>query len=171
MTVSSSEESVSEFGDGSGKGVCDGVLNKLNDGALEEDFESGSEISPDVTPDLDVNVVAVDVDKDVNGVHSGDNAAISKGLGLERKTKSDVDGVHLHLGMALGDKDPRVSTERVRVEVGAQVVAGKFNGVVGDINIKDDISGVLRYRDMVAVQVIFAITDIGQLQVVEELED
>ncbi len=64
-----------------------------------------------------------------------------------------------------------MGTERVRVEVGAQVVAGKFDGVVGDINIKDDISGVLRYRDMVAVQVIFAITDIGQLQVVEELED
>ncbi len=106
MTVSSSEESVSEVGDSGGKGVCDGVLDKLNDGALEEDFESGSEISPDVTPDLDVDVVAIDVNEDVDGVHSGDNAAISKGLGLEGKTESDIDRFHLHLGVALGDKDP-----------------------------------------------------------------
>ncbi len=143
MTVSSSEESVSEFGDSGSKGICDGILDKLNDSALEEDFKSGSEISPDVTPDLDINVVAVNIDKDVDGIHGGYDTAICKGLGLEGKTKSDVDGFHLHLGVALGDKDPRVSSERIRVEVGAQVVAGKLDGVVGDIDIKDDISGIL----------------------------
>ena len=55
--------------------ISHSILNQVNDGALEEDFESSSEVRPDVAPDLDVDVVAVDVDENIDSAHSRHNVA------------------------------------------------------------------------------------------------
>jgi len=73
--------------------------------------------------------------------------------------------------VAFSNEDPGVGAERVRVESGAQVVANQLDCVVGSINCKGYVSGVLRHGDMITVQIVFAVTDVGQLQIVQELED
>ena len=68
---------VQELRDGRRQSISYRVLNKINDGALEEDFESTGEVRPDVSPDLDVDIVAIDINEDINSADCWHNFAIS----------------------------------------------------------------------------------------------
>lgn len=64
-----------------------------------------------------------------------------------------------------------MAAERVRIKVSAQFVGLEHEGVVSDVLLEDDILGALGYRNMVAMNVILAVTKIWDLQVVENVED
>ena len=117
-TIHGGELGVEGRGNGGRQNVCDRVLDELDDGALEENLEGSGKVGPNVAPDLDVDVVTVDIDKDVDRVDSGDNLAIRQSLGGKGETHANVDGIHLDLEMTFSNKDPFVSMECVAIEVG-----------------------------------------------------
>ena len=136
---------VEELRDGRRQSISNRVLNKVHDGALEKDLESTGEVRPDVSPDLDVDIVAIDVNDDINGADCWHNLAIGRRLRRERETHTNVDGVHDDFGMASSNEDPRVCTERVRVEVGRQVVHVQSHRVVSRIHCKNHVRCVLAH--------------------------
>ena len=138
-TIHGSKFVVKELGNCGSQSVFDSVLNESNNGALEEDLEGTGEIRPDVTPDLDVNVVTVDVNKDIDSADRWDDFAVRSSLGTKFETHANVDGVHIDLGVASGDEDPFVSTERVCVEFGCKIFHIQCDCVLGFINCKDDV--------------------------------
>ena len=50
-----------------------------------------------------------------------------------------------------------MSAERISVEVGGEIIAVKSDGVVGDINVEDDVLWALTHRNMISMDVSLAI--------------
>ena len=148
-------------------------MNQINDGALEEDFESSGEVRPDVAPDLDVDVVAIDIDEDIDSADSRHNFALRCGLCREGEAQANVDSVHNDVGVTLGNKDPRVGAEVVRVEGGGEVIHGQSKRIICGIGGEAHIRGVLLHANVVVVQVVFAIVtgNVWQCQVVQSLHN
>ena len=110
-----SEECVSNDGDSVSEDVGDGSLDCLNNSALEEDLSHGSEVRPDVSIDLDVDVTTVNVNHHVVGLNSGKGPAIVH-LSGEGNAKAEVDCVHLDVSMTFGNKDGLFVAEFAGVE-------------------------------------------------------
>ena len=73
--------------------------------------------------------------------------------------------------MASCNKDPRVSTEGVTIVVGTEVVCSEDESIISDIFLEDDILGILLNRDVIAVKIVLVISNIGNLEVVECIQD
>ena len=121
--------------------------------ALEEDFKGSSKVGPYISPDLDVDIVSVNVNKDIDRVDSWDDATIWQSLSRKLKAKTHIDGVHDDIGVACSDENPLVTSEVVSVESGGEVIAGQLDLVVSWIDFKNDVLSVLRDRDVVLFEV------------------
>ena len=60
---------------------------------------------------MELEVVAVNIDNDVDGVNGWDNSAVSKGLGLERDTKLELDLLKVDLSSTGGNEDGLLEVE------------------------------------------------------------
>lgn len=167
VAIGSRELGVDEIRHGFCKSIMNAIVNQINNGTLEEDLEGASEVGPDVTRDLDVDVIFIDIDGDIDSLDSRDDTSISEGLSLKLEAEANVDSVHVDFEVPCGNEDPRVAAERVSVELGAKLVGLENEGVVLNVLLKDDVRCTLLNRDVVSVQVVLAITNVWDLEVVE----
>lgn len=116
-SIHGSELGIDRIGNRGSQSVCDGVLDKPNNGALEENFKGRSEIGPNVSPDLNVNIMAFYIDENIDCINSWCHITARILLGNERETQTDVDSLHPNLSVALGDENPFFGAEVVSVEV------------------------------------------------------
>lgn len=46
------------------------ITDHINNGALEKDLENGCKISPETTSDVDLDIIAVNINNDIHSVDS-----------------------------------------------------------------------------------------------------
>lgn len=66
QTIRGCKMLVGIVGDSVGQGSTYRVLNELHHGRFEEDFKGGGKVSPNISPNFDVNIVPVNVNEHVD---------------------------------------------------------------------------------------------------------
>lgn len=166
------EGGVSDGRNSCGQGALDGSANKVDDCALEEDCEDGRKAGPESSSDVKLNVVSVDVDDHIYGVNHHDLTASSgRDLSLKLKAETDVDGVHVHFDVSIGDHQRSdLVAEVIASEFSSELAAVEGDGVVGGIGSQGHAIETLFNVEGVVVHVILATGDIGDLYTIDYLD-
>jgi len=87
------------------------ILDQISHWSLEEDLEPASELSPDVSMDVDVEVLSIDIDHNVDSFKSWHNCAIGKSFCSENESKSEVDVIEVYFDAASCHENPFLGSE------------------------------------------------------------
>jgi len=163
---------VSDGRNSCGQGALDGSANKVDDCALEEDSEDGRKAGPESSSDVKLNVVSVDVDDHIYGVNHHDLTASGGGdLSLELKAETDVDGVHVHFNVPIGDHQRSdLVAEVIASEFSGELAAVEGDGVVNGVGSQSHAIETLFNVEGVVVHVILATGDIGDRKTIDYLD-
>ena len=139
LSISFSDESV-----GNGWGSClegglDTTLNSIEDSSFEEWDKYRCHISPDVSVDMEFQVVPVDIDNNINSIDGRHDASISKRLGSKLDTKSKGDLFKVDLCKSSGDEDELFIAEIFCDKLASDIIAGENKSIVGGINRELDV--------------------------------
>jgi uncharacterized protein (UPF0335 family) len=154
-TVIVLEVGIRNKGDSISKDKRHGVLDCLHYFALEENFEHGCKVRPNVAPDLDVNVVAIYINQDIKRLNRWNSAPVRGILGGKRDSQTEIYGVHLHISVTSGHKNTQAFVSEItRVENTRKILAQQVNAVLGRLPSHRDVVGILRNCEVVAVRVV-----------------
>lgn len=91
-------------------------VNRVTNRTNEENFECWSEIGPNVSPDLNINIKSVDICSYINSVYFWNDSAVRKSLSLKLETKPYLNCFDDNITVALCSEWPTLISEFVVVE-------------------------------------------------------
>jgi len=139
VSISTGENLISNLWESDFKRWSDFIVDHISNSTYEKDFESRSEVWPDVSPNFDIDIKSVNVNNYVNRIDCWYNTAIWKGLSGKWHTKSNGNCVDVNFDVTLRRKWPWLVAESLIVKNTAQLVASQNKGIIGNISVDKDV--------------------------------
>ena len=150
----------------------DGTGHGVEDASLEEGQENRGHVCPDVTVNVEFEVVSVDIDNNVDSLYGWHDASIRQGLGCEGNAKSKSDLVKVDLSEPSSNENELLGTEILGDELASNIAAGQNEGVLGGVNGKLHVLGVgVDDEGVLPDVVVLILVEVGQLETVDQGQD
>lgn len=119
--------------EGNVNGLLVGGLNELDHWSLEEANEGTSELRPDISVKVNLDILLTNEELNVNSLDGWKGAAIEHLLGHELNTNLELKSLELNIGVSLCLDEAFLELEVTTVESGSKVISLKYNGIIFDI--------------------------------------
>ena len=119
--------------EGNVNGLLVGGLNELDHWSLEEANEGTSELRPDISVKVNLDILLTNEELNVNSLDGWEGAAIEHLLGHELNTNLELKSLELNIGVSLCLDEAFLELEVTTVESGSKVISLKYNGIIFDI--------------------------------------
>ena len=170
LAIGVRNELVAVLGDFTLESIPDFVFDHACDGPLEEALEQGCKVAPDVTADMDVDVIFVNVYHDIDRVDGWHHSSVWQGLRCKLEADSHCHLVEVDFSVASSDEEVLFRSEGTRVELGRKVVARKSDSVLRWIHCKYDIGSGLVECEGVVVEVDLVAVVVGNLHTLDQFD-
>lgn len=137
-TVCSLNGLVDSGGQGDVNSFLVASLNQFDHRSLEEADEAASELRPDVSVQVYLDILLADHELHVHSVDSGEGPTVKQLLSGEADTYLELEALQVHIGVALGLHEALLELEVAAVESGCEVIGLENDSVVADIVVEID---------------------------------
>lgn len=137
-SVGSLDSSVDSSGQGNADSFLVASLDQLDHGSLEKADKAASELRPDVSVQVNLDVLLADHELYVHGRDGGQGPTVEQLLSSEANTYLELETLQINISVTLGLDKALLEFEVTTMESGCEVIGLENDSVVADIVVEID---------------------------------